>query len=374
MKILWHRTYFRDKRFFAAFPSVVALPDGDILLAFRRAPDHRWMFGDMEETAFDAVDHVHFRSHVALQRLGPNLKPKGALQCLPAHPEAADQDANLFVTRSGRLIQYGFMWYPVPAKDVRGLEDAGLAINIQPEDGEGYLYWGSYSRFSDDGGENWSGHAMMPSDDLDGISPYPGVSKGAALRGRMVELEDGTLVVAGYSGKMAGHDNAAIRLYFSKDNGESWTAKQNTLGMEGVALLEPALANWPTGTLTAFCRTGGYDDRLVMVQSADQGQSFAAPETVDIMGHPHDPLVLPDGRLLLVYGYRHDDMGVRARLVADGQSIEDAEEVVIRDDSPSKDTGYPWGTQLPDGRILIVYYISDEHGLRGIEGTLVELT
>lgn len=66
-------------------------------------------------------------------------------------------------------------------------------------------------------------------------------------------------------------------------------------------------------------------------------------------------------------------MGSRARIIAPGQDFADAEEFIIRDDSPSRDTGYPSATLLPGGQILIAYYIPDERGIRGIEATLVEI-
>ena len=46
LRIIRHQTLYRDERFYAAFPNVLALPSGEVLLAFRRAPDHRWMLGD----------------------------------------------------------------------------------------------------------------------------------------------------------------------------------------------------------------------------------------------------------------------------------------------------------------------------------------
>lgn len=371
VSVLWHKTLYRDAHFYAAFPSLAVLPDGEIMLAFRRAPDHRWMYGPPQKEDFHAVDHVHFRSHVAAMRLDGEGAVLTDPAILPVHAEAGDQDANLYVTNSGRIIQYGFLWYPVPAASVRRLTELERKFHIQPEDGEGFLYWGSYSRYSDDGGHSWSDRFMMPTDDL-GYAPLFGRDPaGAVLRGRMVALADGMLAVAGYSGGLKGYDHAAVRLFTSRDNGESWQVSRTLVGMKDAALQEPALAKWPDDSLTVFCRTGGLDDRLVTARSSDGGATFEPPQAVDMMGHPHDPLVLPDGRLFLVYGYRHHPMGVRARLVAKGQRIEDAEEVVIRDDSPSRDTGYPSAVQLPDGRILIAYYISDEQGIRGIDGTLV---
>ena len=140
--------------------------------------------------------------------------------------------------------------------------------------------------------------------------------------------------------------------------------------MDGVYLQEPSMVAWPEGQLTVFHRTKDNNDKLVVSNGADI-ESLSKPETVDVTGHPYDPLILPDGRLLLVYGYRHEPMGVRARVVSSLEELASAPEIIIRDDSPSRDTGYPSATQLSDGRILIAYYIADKQGIRGIEGTIL---
>ncbi|MBL4788618.1 MAG: exo-alpha-sialidase [Kordiimonadaceae bacterium] len=136
---------------------------------------------------------------------------------------------------------------------------------------------------------------------------------------------------------------------------------------------EPTLAHWPEGKITLFNRTTHNGDRLIVAQSGPDGRSFAASTSLEVVGHPYDALVLPDGRLFLVYGYRHDPMGVRARLVEPGQDIGAAKEIIIRDDSPSADTGYPSATLMADGRVLVAYYIADKKGIRGIEASILEL-
>jgi len=332
------------------------------------------MLGDHGGEHFNTVDHVHFRSHIAFQALDGGFAPKHPVRILPSHPEAADQDANLLLTSTGRLIQYGFLWYPLPAADAERLAADGLPISNRPsEGGEAYIYWGGYTRFSDDFGTTWTDHQMVPVDDKSydfGYRYHPG---GAALRGRMVEKDDGTLLMAGYEGGLAGRIHPALRIFRSSDMAESWHLYPEVVDMDDVGLQEPAMALWPRSDITIFNRTTNNDDRLVTVCSRDGGAMFEAAQSREVVGHPYDPLVLEGGRLLLVYGYRHEPMGVRARLVEPGQAIEDASEIVIRDDSPSRDTGYPSATRLADGRIVIAYYITDEAGIRGIECTLLTI-
>jgi hypothetical protein len=47
-------------------------------------------------------------------------------------------------------------------------------------------------------------------------------------------------------------------------------------------------------------------------------------------------------------------------------------EIILRDDGLGTDLGYPWATRLPDGRVLVTYYISGADGVRHIAGTILE--
>ncbi|MEO2048833.1 MAG: hypothetical protein ABGX16_19930 [Pirellulales bacterium] len=67
-------------------------------------------------------------------------------------------------------------------------------------------------------------------------------------------------------------------------------------------------------------------------------------------------LQLSDGRVLLVYGYRHQPYGIRARVLnAECTDVATASEMVLRDDGGSSDLGYPWATRTADGHVLVVY-------------------
>ncbi len=75
-------------------------------------------------------------------------------------------------------------------------------------------------------------------------------------------------------------------------------------------------------------------------------------------GNPPTLTKLQDGRLCLVYGYRAQPFGIRARLSADEGMTWD-QEIVLRDDGGSHDLGYPRTVQRPDGTIVTVYYFND---------------
>src|SRR5262245_33029805 len=55
---------YQDERFYCAFPSVIRRPDGELLVAFRRAPDRRIFGGG----PFDDAPHVDPNSYIVLIR------------------------------------------------------------------------------------------------------------------------------------------------------------------------------------------------------------------------------------------------------------------------------------------------------------------
>ena len=76
--------------------------------------------------------------------------------------------------------------------------------------------------------------------------------------------------------------------------------------------------------------------------------------------------------MLLVYGYRHAPLGVRARVLdPECANLATAHEIVLRDDGGTGDLGYPWATMLSKHRALVVYYFNIADGTRQIAGTIL---
>jgi sialidase-1 len=59
MKKLEDVLIYSDDAFYSAFPSIVARPDGELLVAFRRAPERRKFFAGR-------VSHTDPNSHLVL--------------------------------------------------------------------------------------------------------------------------------------------------------------------------------------------------------------------------------------------------------------------------------------------------------------------
>jgi len=382
---------YHNPRYYCAFPAVVACGEDSALVVFRRARDPGWLLRRLpgeSPKGLDSVDHLDGRSQLVATRLrlgtvAAAREAAGAMieaeepRALPADAESADQDASLVRLGSGRLLLAGFTWYPVPPPIGRAIRQAGGAcVGSREETGSLYVFWGGYTRVSPDDGNIWSPHHYLPPlpehrDAVPGARPF----YGGAIRGRPVVGPNGRLYLAAYAPSPR-HGRQVSHLWTSMDDGAHWAWRsiiaEDETGDAGFP--EPALALLADGRLLACHRSTGLDDRLVTALSEDDGLHWQPWRSHDLIGHPIDPLPLPDGRLLLIYGYRHPPCGIRARLWhPDDGDAGAAAEMVVRDDSPSPDIGYPWATVLDDGSILIVYYFCDSDGVRHIAASRLAL-
>lgn len=97
--------------------------------------------------------------------------------------------------------------------------------------------------------------------------------------------------------------------------------------------------------------------------SGDGGNAWTEPRPTAIVGKPPHLIRLQDGRILVSYGYRRAPYGERACISADeGESWNYANEIILCDDAPSSDLGYPSSAQLDDGTIVTVYYQQERAG------------
>ncbi len=87
-------------------------------------------------------------------------------------------------------------------------------------------------------------------------------------------------------------------------------------------------------------------------------QHVSTPVPDSGRGNPASMIKLKDGRLALVYGYRAEPYGIRARLSGD-QGKTWSDDIVLRADAGNWDLGYPRSVQRPDGKVVSVYYYND---------------
>ena len=76
-------------------------------------------------------------------------------------------------------------------------------------------------------------------------------------------------------------------------------------------------------------------------------------------GFPPHLYLLKNGDVISSYGYRFDNMGIRARISKDGGDTW-SDELFIVDHSKNPDLGYPSTIEMNDGTFLTVYYMIPE--------------
>ena len=352
-------TIYRDDMYYSAFPSLVVMKSGEILCAFRRAPNRRDLWKGN-------VSHTDANSYLVLVRSKDGAKTwTKDPELIFAHPLGGSQDPCMVQLSDGSIVCTSYGWALLPPETVEKLQES---LSHPP-----YAFLGGYMLRSEDGAKTWMGPFVPPHVDLDGTTDALGRPTPAYNRGAMMQGKDGKLYWAVCCNEHPKARNSTVQLLMSSDRGETWEYACPIADDEKVSFNETSLVETRRGDIVAFMRTADFDDHLAVGRSTDRGKSFKW-EDGEIVGHPYHALKLRDGRVLLVYGYRHVPYGIRARLLdPDCTNIADAPELVIRDDGGGGDLGYPWAAMLPDGTVLVAYYFNQDDGTRYIAGSILAL-
>ena len=369
---------YKNPKFYSAFPSIVLLSNNSLLLMFRRARDIRCLLSQEDEesqTLKQMVDHIDSRSHLTQILFDLDLQATSQPEILAIDPEAADQDASLLLLSNGDLLLSSFTWYPVHSRLYKSLAANNVTLHGHPDiTGCYYIMWGGLTRLSRDNGQSWSEHNYLPQ--LPGANDIvPGLrqSHGGPASGQAIEI-DNEILLPIYK-KLPDDKTSSCHLYVSNDGGTSWSYRAKfAIDKTGkLQFYEPSLLHCGGDKVMAFIRSGGGDDHLITTMSNDRGRTWEDWEEREVVGHPTHALRLSDGRVFLCYGYRHEPFGIRGRLMDSSAHNFIGEEIIIRDDAFCADIGYPWAAQMPDGKILVVYYFTQSDGIRHIAGSLLAL-
>jgi hypothetical protein len=356
-------TIYADARFYASFPSVVRRPDGELLVAFRRAPERR-LLGEKKTFHTDANSQlmmVRSRDNGATWTKNPEL--------IYAHAFGGSQDPGLLQLRDGTLLCTSYGWAWLRPEGVAQLKPPVIKAYL-----DGFTFLGGYLVRSEDGARTWQGPIYPPHVAPEiGLDPY-GQPLPAFNRGALYEGRSGRIFWAVATHESITPRKVSTQLLASDDRGLTWTRLGPIARDEKVSFSETSVYETPKGDLLAFMRTEQLDDMACVARSTDGGRTFQRWQSMGFQGHPLQALRLPDHRVLLVYGYRHKPFGIRARVLdAECTNPAAAPEVVLRDDGGNIDLGYPWATTIANDRALVVYYFNRADGPRTIEATMVQV-
>ena len=353
---------YRDDRFHCAFPSVVKRATGDLLLAFRRAPN-RLRYGESRNTHTDPNSYL-----VTVRSADGGRTWTDQPELLYADAFGGSQDPCLLQLRDGTLLCASYGWTPLRTDGVAALPST--AVNY-----DNTVFNGGYYLRSTDGGKTWSGPFYPPHIKPELLTGPTGEALPAYNRGALVEGRNGRLLWAvAATDQIEPKRRTSVHLLISEDKGESWRYSSPIATDETVQFNETSVYETPKGDLIAFLRTADYEDQACIARSTDGGKTFTPWQGMGFQGHPLHALRLPDDRVLLTYGYRHEPMGIRARVLnAECTDFATAPEIVLRTDGGGFDLGYSWSVMADERHVLVAYYFNDDGGVPYIAGTLLAI-
>ena len=94
---------YQNDRFHSAFPSVVKRPDGELLVAFRRAPN-RLLWGE------DHNNHVDPNSYMVLVRSADGENFTAEPELIHADNWGGSQDPCMLQLRDGTILCFSYGW------------------------------------------------------------------------------------------------------------------------------------------------------------------------------------------------------------------------------------------------------------------------
>lgn len=353
---------YEDTLFHSAFPSVVRRPDGELLVAFRRAPNRK----ALGEGKNNHVDPNSYLVGVRSRDGGSTWTKEPEL--IYAHPFGGSQDPCLLQLRDDSLLCMTYGWTFLRPDGVPNLKEPYL------QNFPGSIFNGGYYVRSTDGGRRWTGPFYPPQLAVEVLNDPYGKRVPAYNRGALVEGRDGRIFWVSAATDSVKPRKTSTHLLVSSDRGMTWTYSSPVASDPKVSFNETSIYETPKGDLVAFLRSEDYQDQACIARSTDGGKTFQPWQGMGFQGHPLHALRLPDQRVLLTYGYRHKPYGIRARVLnAECTDFATAPEMVLRDDGTTTDLGYPWSVMVDSNHVLVAYYHNVGGGIQHIAGTLLEL-
>jgi len=147
------------------------------------------------------------------------------------------------------------------------------------------------------------------------------------------------------------------------DGGITWRLV-SFIGPEpgGFAIMPSTVRISDTELLTTLRRREGTFRWISAWRSQDNAKTWVQENNpVEYLGEGNPPMLnkLQDGRLCLTYGFRAYPYSIRARLSRNNGRTW-GPQIVLRDDGVDRDIGYVRSVQRLDGKMVTIYYISDE--------------
>ena len=329
------RTISPDAEFYHGWPTLARGGDGELLVAYSGGREsHICPFGRVEL----------IRSHDG----GETWSWPEVLMDSPID----DRDAGVCITAAGSILVTTFTSLAYESVTGRAQNPARWqAAARRATEAQRQRLLGTWMLRSTDQGMTWSAPYRVPLN-----SPHGPVA-----------LSGGRLL---YAGKRLWDGDKKVGVCESRDDGRSWRWLADIPARAGDRVEdyhELHAVECANGTILVHIRNHNAADRgeTLQSESADGGSTWSAPHPIGVWGLPSHLLRLRDGRILMSYGHRRAPFGNQARLSADhGKTWQDP--IVLSADGAGGDLGYPSTVEMPDGRLITVWYESMKDSPRAV--------
>jgi hypothetical protein len=305
----------------SAFPSAVALPNGEVLVFYRHGAEHNYPNGA-----------------ILLSRL---VRKEGTWHVVwTTLVLDTDQDERF--------------------AGIARLSDGTLVLNVFSTDPQSPQSSRLTVLRSHDEALTWPDQIAYTAPSIPGNVT---TSTAFASNGAVLELPNGELIMPVY-GAEQGTSLESSYLLRSSNRGLAWsfdhTVATDTSRLVGYS--EPALALTRRGVEIAY-RTSAVGpaapttDGFVTTSSADvNGRNATPPAPLPFWGYPANLLRMKSGLLVMTYGYRRVPYGIAVRVSHDdGLTWETPGDGRLEQGAQGVDTGYPSTVELPDGTLFTAY-------------------
>ena len=289
-----------------------------------------------------------------------------------------DRDTGLLVTKSGTIV---ISWFTGESRS--NLDQYWELIPDHKLDS-----WRRHvDKLTEETIERWHGSWTRRSTD-DGVSWESAVHSIGKTPHGPIQLKDGRLLFVGITKEK----DLGVRTLVSvesTDDAQSWrligTVPVPAEHQNDVPYNEPHVVELANGNLVSMWRfqpnrynyenhtchidTKGHcscgkdpkEHYMQQSESIDGGFTWTEAHPTPIWGYPPHLIRLRNDSLLATYGVRQIPYGQRACLSVDGGETWDIDnEIILRDDGPDGNLGYPATIELNSGEFLTVYYQAEE--------------
>lgn len=357
---------YKDENY-CSFPNAIVLDDGTIMVGFRQAPDWQAIYNDVTHG-----DPASIGVYVKSSDNGLTWSEKP--QLIYRHYFYGVQDPCLNYLKDKTILGTFFMWK---------FSEKKVPITNSPKphfvhDNYDMEMMDAHTIRSYDGGNTWDAPICIDYEGKEGLR--------SSVRGNIVELDDKSIVLA-VSTYDTDHSKRYIIILKSSNHGKTWKKLTHIVHPDSHIIGEPNLFKTKLGKIACLMRThitdtkrSVYDDGnadlspMHISYSYDDCCTWTTPEKTKYTSpSPFHLLQLSSGNVLMTYGHRYSPYGIKAVLL-DGElsDIHTADELLIREDGVNHDLGYTSSIGMPNGDILVTYYIFHKNDTtRYIAGTIL---